>query len=207
MERNQFTFYRSYFDALKKVHNKSDQLKLFSAICELALNGNDTDLNGTAGAMFDLIRPTILKGNRLASNRLSSENKSITNEKQTDNNSKSNPQGVRERDRERVRERVRDRDIKENIQKKFTPPTVEEVEAYNAERGSRVDCQRFVDFYTSKGWKVGREPMKDWRAAFRTWERNSRAETIKPSPKTPIAPQQRATIDDIERYKKLIAEM
>lgn len=50
-------------------------------------------------------------------------------------------------------------------------PTVEEVAAYCRERGNRVDAERFVDFYASKGWKVGNQPMKDWKACVRTWER------------------------------------
>ena len=53
----------------------------------------------------------------------------------------------------------------------FNPPTEEEVKAYCLERKNNVDAQRFVDFYASKGWKVGNQPMKDWRAAVRTWER------------------------------------
>ena len=53
-------------------------------------------------------------------------------------------------------------------------PTVEEVAAYCRERGNSVDAQRFVDFYTSKGWRIGKEPMRDWRACVRTWERNGR---------------------------------
>ena len=46
-----------------------------------------------------------------------------------------------------------------------------DVAAYCQERGSTVDPQRFVDFYASKGWRVGSQPMKDWKAAVRTWER------------------------------------
>ncbi len=53
----------------------------------------------------------------------------------------------------------------------FVPPTVEEVSAYCRERRNKVDPERFVDFYASKGWKVGNQPMKDWRAAVRTWEK------------------------------------
>ena len=45
------------------------------------------------------------------------------------------------------------------------------------ERKNSVDAQRFVDFYASKGWKVGNQPMKDWRAAVRTWERDRDATT------------------------------
>ena len=55
--------------------------------------------------------------------------------------------------------------------KRFTPPSVDEVAAYCRERGNVVDAQRFVDFYASKGWKVGNAGMRDWHAAVRNWER------------------------------------
>lgn len=51
-------------------------------------------------------------------------------------------------------------------------PTLEEVVDYCRERGSKVDAQAWYDYYTSNGWKVGKNPMKDWQAAVRTWERN-----------------------------------
>ena len=54
--------------------------------------------------------------------------------------------------------------------KRFIPPTVEEVREYCKERRNRVDPVAFVSFYESNGWKVGRNAMKDWRAAVRTWE-------------------------------------
>lgn len=53
---------------------------------------------------------------------------------------------------------------------RFIPPTVDEVAAYIKERNSHVDPETFVDFYTSKGWMVGKNRMKDWRAACRRWE-------------------------------------
>jgi hypothetical protein len=55
---------------------------------------------------------------------------------------------------------------------RFTPPTLEEVRAYCLERNNGVDAQHFLDYYSANGWKVGRNPMKDWKAAVRTWERN-----------------------------------
>ena len=60
------------------------------------------------------------------------------------------------------------------IQKKsiFIKPSLEEIEEYCRERNNQVDAQKFYDFYTSNGWKVGKNPMKDWRAAVRTWERS-----------------------------------
>lgn len=53
----------------------------------------------------------------------------------------------------------------------FSKPTVDEVRAYCLERRNNVDPQSFVDFYDSKGWLVGRTPMRDWKASVRTWER------------------------------------
>ena len=59
--------------------------------------------------------------------------------------------------------------------KVFVPPTVEEVEAYCYERNNNVNAQGFVDFYESKGWMVGKNKMKDWKAAVRTWENSSKS--------------------------------
>lgn len=66
---------------------------------------------------------------------------------------------------------------------RFTPPSVEEVAEYCRERENIVDAERFCDFYASKGWKVGKEPMKDWKAAVRTWEKRDSEE--KPKEKKP----------------------
>ena len=54
-------------------------------------------------------------------------------------------------------------------------PTVEEVQAYITEKGYHFSAEDFVAFYESNGWKVGRNPMKSWRAACRTWESNHKA--------------------------------
>ena len=54
--------------------------------------------------------------------------------------------------------------------KRFTIPTPEEVQAYCDERKNGISGQQFCDFYSSKGWKIGSQPMKDWKAAVRTWE-------------------------------------
>ena len=56
--------------------------------------------------------------------------------------------------------------------KQFKPPSIEEVQAYCLERNNSVNAQRFIDHYTSNGWMVGKNKMKDWKAAIRTWEHN-----------------------------------
>ncbi len=56
---------------------------------------------------------------------------------------------------------------------KFVPPTVDEVLRYCEANGHIVNAETFVNFYASKGWKVGKEGMKDWQAAVRTWAKNN----------------------------------
>ena len=60
----------------------------------------------------------------------------------------------------------------ENSNKRFTPPTPAEVQEYCNERNNGINGQHFVDYYATRGWKVGKDTMKDWKAAVRTWERN-----------------------------------
>ena len=64
----------------------------------------------------------------------------------------------------------------------FKAPTVEEVAAYCRERGNGIDPAEFIDHYTSNGWLVGKVPMRDWRAAVRTWERKRERETSPAAP-------------------------
>jgi len=61
----------------------------------------------------------------------------------------------------------------ETISNKARPKSIEEVIAYCQERGNKVDPQKWYDYYSSNGWKVGKNPMKDWKASVRTWEKNS----------------------------------
>lgn len=56
--------------------------------------------------------------------------------------------------------------------KRFVKPTIEDLEDYINEKGYRVDAHKFYDYYESNGWKVGRNPMKDWKAAIRNWAHN-----------------------------------
>ena len=57
--------------------------------------------------------------------------------------------------------------------KRFVKPTIEDIFNYCSERENDVDCRKFFDYYESNGWKVGKNPMKDWKASVRTWEKNT----------------------------------
>jgi len=74
-----------------------------------------------------------------------------------------------------LKDKDKDKDIvKAKVKvKRFTKPTIEEVVDYCNERNNDVDAEKFYDYYSSNGWKVGKNSMKDWKASVRTWEKNT----------------------------------
>ena len=221
MERKQFTWYRSYYDALKEIPAEEFRA-IVLAVCAYALDGEEPELSGVARAIFTLIRPTLEVGRSKAENRsraeqtpLSAEQDSNKREqtenkrKQTDNKreqTENKPEQTRkEKEKEEEREKESENDSycsppPPTGPQRFVPPTLAEVQSYVAERQSPVDPQGFIDFYASKGWMVGKTPMKDWKAACRnaeTWERWSRTEASAP-PKKGLA--QALTDRQMEKY-------
>lgn len=221
MERKQFTWYRSYYDALKELPAEEFRA-IVLAVCAYALDGEETELSGVARAIFTLIRPTLEVGRSKAENRSRTEQTSISAEQtgnrpeqtknkpeQTENKRKqtgNKPEQTRkEKEKEKEREKESENDSycsppPPSGPKRFVPPTLAEVQSYVAQRQSPVDPQGFIDFYASKGWMVGKTPMKDWKAACRnaeTWERWSRTEASAP-PKKGLA--QALTDRQMEKY-------
>ena len=173
MKRLQFTFYRSYYDAIK-VLPKKEQTAVLLALCAYALDKEEPNLTGTAGAIFTLIRPTLDSGWKKAIGGTRGTPKK-DNEKIEERCDKDT---AKEKDGEKEKEGEIEIEIENecytqkppNGAKRFSPPSFDDVKAYCQERGNGVDPQAFVDWYTSNGWKVGKNPMKDWKAAVRTWE-------------------------------------
>lgn len=85
---------------------------------------------------------------------------------------------------------------KDKKRKRFSPPTHDEVKAYCAERKNNVDAERFVNYYESNGWMVGKSKMKDWKAAVRTWEKNS-FDNKKKNVEIPVPDYMQAQIDEM----------
>ena len=85
--------------------------------------------------------------------------------------------GEIEKEKEKEKELEKELDTKANKSptkaKRFVKPTLSEIEQYCIERNNNVDAQHFYDHYESNGWKVGKNSMKDWKAAVRTWEKNN----------------------------------
>jgi hypothetical protein len=82
---------------------------------------------------------------------------------------------------------IEEEEEKKEEKKQFKAPTVGELK----NEFPNIDAESFHDFYTSKGWKIGKDPMKDWRAAARNWERRNN-----PKPTTTFAIRNKATLDD-----------
>jgi hypothetical protein len=221
MERKQFTWYRSYYDALKEIPAEEFRA-IVLAVCAYALDGEESELSGVARAIFTLIRPTLEVGRSKAENRSRSEQTLLSDEqdsnkreqtenkrKQTGNKRKQTDNKPEQTRKEKEKEKEREKESENDSYcsppppsgpKRFVPPTLAEVQSYVAERQSPVDPQGFIDFYASKGWMVGKTPMKDWKAACRnaeTWERWSRTEDSAP-PKKGLA--QALTDRQMEKY-------
>lgn len=94
-------------------------------------------------------------------------NKQVTNKQQTNNNIKEYKEYQEEK--EYIKESI----SKDILKKSFLKPTLQEIKNYCNERNNDVDAERFYNFYESKGWMVGKNKMKDWKACVRTWEKKN----------------------------------
>lgn len=196
-ERSQFTFYLSFGKAAERIRKKSDRCDFYDIVKDYALYGTEPNLDACADAVaiaFDLIKPTLDASRRKASNgKVGGRSKQTpskpeakrkqTGSKRQANSKRGETQSEKEGEDENENEKEKEKEVEVESEcypptplpgahtpTRFTPPTVAEVEAYCRERGNRVDANRFVDFYTGKGWMIGKSPMIDWKAAVRTWE-------------------------------------
>ena len=183
IHEDSFIFYRSFFEAMEGLPD-ADRLALYDAIARLALNGERVELPPASRGLYKLIIPQI-EANRIkraCGRKGGRPTKKKTNgyeDEKTSGYKKKKPnvnvnENVNENENENENENGNGNVVIMSADKprRFTPPTLAEVRAYCQERMNNVDASRFVDYYASNGWKVGKNPMKDWRAAVRTWEKN-----------------------------------
>lgn len=163
MERNQFTFYRSYRDALRAL-NAKDFKAVVLAICDYALDESEPCLSGVPLAVFTLIRPTLDSGRNKAANR---QNKMKTKEEQSGNKSE---QTSKEKEGEKEREKENDSSLSTSLSRKA--PTFDEVAEYAKLRGGLIDPKPFYEFYSVAGWRdTEGKPVYNWQQKFQLWEK------------------------------------
>ena len=174
---NKFTFFENFKETADKLPDDL-RLKFYDAITDYAFKGEEPD-DAIIGALVNAFKPSLDKVDNRGGAREGSgapkgnQNaiKTIKNNQNNQDNSRNNQnnQSFQENKKEE------DRNKKEiNKEKSFIKPTIEEINLYCQERNNGVSAREFYDFYTSKGWMVGKSPMKDWQAAVRTWENNNK---------------------------------
>ena len=177
MALESFNAYHSYLDTMEAL-NDAECGRLFRALLEYSATGAAPELRGNERFVFPGMRSQIDRDiekykAKCARNRENGEKGGGQSPPNAPERPRTPP---KDKDKEKDKDKDKDKDIsfppngvKDNAH--AHRPTVEEVAAYCRERGNSVDAERFVDFYASKGWKVGNQPMKDWKACVRTWER------------------------------------
>lgn len=189
--RESMVFYRSFYQAVEDLPPEEFKASVM-AILGYGLDGKCEEVSGVSKSILALVKPQIDKNNKRYENSLKGGRKSTDNQTGTKpepnaNQVETKPKPNRNQTETKLKPNdnvnVNDNDIKENTlkgvkEKRFAPPTPENVREYCREMGyTHVDADRFVDFYSAKGWMVGKNHMKDWKAATRNWERSQRQES------------------------------
>lgn len=189
-----YVYYFDWAEALLEMP-ADIRLKIDDAIKRYALYGEEPDDPAVKYSIFALIRPTLDRNSTEYSERCERVRKarSEAGKKHRGNQYRKMEQMEQMEQMELDSDSDSDSDstvlppIVGNIEKstnvdtkktaqRFSRPSVSEVRDYIAEQGYSVDAEAFIDFYEAKGWRVGSNPMKDWRAAVRTWERRHKEE-------------------------------
>lgn len=159
---NSFTFFEEYYELITLL-NEKEQGELLLAIMKYMFEGIEPELNKNQTKIFNnLKRPLSVSKNK-------SKNASKTNQTKIKNKSNEN-QMQNEKGSSATKSMSMSNKSMSNI---FIKPSLEEVNKYCKERNNGINAQSFIDFYESKGWMIGKNKMKDWKAAIRTWEKNS----------------------------------
>lgn len=173
MARDYICLYHSYLDAIQALGD-AERGRLLTAMLEYSLTGATGHLGGNERFIFPMIKAQIDRDKakyEIQCQRNAENGKTGGRPKK-----QKNPVGFFESEKSQGKGKGKGKDKGEGDYPsgRFIPPSADEVAAYCLERKNGVDPERFVDFYAAKGWKVGNQPMKDWKAAVRTWERSDR---------------------------------
>ena len=145
------------------------------------------------GAYAEKVTSGCAYGNQMSTACQPNDNQRLTSCQLNDNQMSTEDKIEEDRLREDKIEEVVTPAISERRAIRFHKPTIDEIVAYCSENDFKLDAHRFYDYYESNGWRVGKTPMKDWRAAIRNWVRNEQN-------KYPLLPPK--PVIDADKYKR-----
>lgn len=157
---NLYYSYRSSFDVL----SDAEFGRLLRGAIDYAVSGEEPIFRGNEKIVWGVVRDQINRDQEAYASKCAKNRANASERYRTDANAAKN------KDKNKDKDKDKDKDIERGAAPRFSRPSFEDVAAYCKERGNTVDPQRFVDYYTANGWRVGKQPMKDWKAAVRTWE-------------------------------------
>ena len=176
-DRKGFNFYRSYYDVFNMLQNNKDKVDFINAIFDKQFFGANPDLEKVSPMVK---MAYISQKHSLDKSIKGYEDKTKTTlqlplERTSKGYSKPLERTLEQLElEEQLQEKEKEKEkVQGVIRKKFTPPTIIEIKKYCTERKNNVDSDKFYNHYESNGWLVGKNEMKNWKAAVRTWENNN----------------------------------
>ena len=210
-------YLKVFTDFLEVAEGLSDGAlaRLFRAMLRYALDGTEPQMKSSERALWTVARQNIDRETaayeskveaRREAGRKSGKVRREQSEQKGTNLNKTN----QDKDKEKEKDNDKDKDNdffssgegpkgpRLTAEKKETHPTLEEVVSFSQEMGMPVDAQLFFDYYEANGWRIGKNPMKDWKAAFRAWARNA-------PQKRPAPPGKRSYLDNFREAMELVS--
>ena len=173
--------WKNHFELLMKVRSKSERNALAFAMISFGFTGkipSDLKLNQSNLILFEAIK------NNFIAKKQGGREKQLANSSQTVSQSLSDNRyqitdNIHSLDKSSScinTQNEKQLDLETAIKKvtRFVKPTAEEIKSYCEETERQIDADRFLDYYNANGWKVGKNPMKDWKAAVRNWTRDAK---------------------------------
>ena len=170
--REKFMFFGNFMETANKLPDEM-RLKYYDSIMDYVFKGIEPT-DPIMAALINSIKPSLDKEEKRGGNHnptgqnQHSEVKVGQKEVKVGQRGQSFLETETETETEKEKESVKK---KVAVAPRFTKPSLDQVMAYCQERNNTVNAEQFMDFYESKGWRVGNQPMKDWKAAVRTWEK------------------------------------
>ena len=207
--RKSFVFRKEWYEAIRELDEES-RLEMYDAIAERALFGNNVELSKVGRFVMKVISPQIDTDAEKWRNTVVARSEAGKRHKGNQHTRlEQNGTNVPKTEQMfQIWNKTEQNGTKDGIQKpkrnRFVKPTIDEIRAYMTEKGYTFDAEAFYAYYESNGWKVGRNPMKNWRMACTTWSKNRKNNNN--YGRETITDKIRRTVEEADRFSQKLGE-